>query len=133
MIEYLKLVGSTSDKAFIVARALQEIFNECPTISEDDIVKLWNNTYVVDEVRLKSMRYKRVHAILNDSIKLEEMFWNAYYNRDNSRIDSEIINSKDSYIDDFGIIWYLKHEKGIVGKLFAFYDGTIIDMQYKVE
>ena len=79
------------------------------------------------------MRYKRVHKILNDSNKLEEMFWNAYYNRDQSYIDFEIIDSKETYVDDIGIIWYIKHEKEIIGKLFAFYDGIIIDMHYKVE
>ena len=62
--------------------------------------------------------------------ELHELFWNAYYNRDNSTCQV----SKDNmcFIDRFGIVWFVKRRdvRWFCYDLFAYSDGKVIDANY---
>lgn len=130
-------------------RVIERIYMDCEQMSKADAYAIWKRSYG-KELKAKSKRmFDRANDLLcqmdqYDALpevdqnricrELDKMFWNAWYNRDGSRV-SFAPNGR-SFTDSFGIVWFIKsvgtHPNGSYAYgLYASVSGELIDAHYR--
>ena len=120
--EFLKGTGAPENsKTYEQFLKIEQIYMDCDHMSKEKAYRLWKSTYGKEAKLAKKEREERISRLAMpeeqyqqlpepDQIRigneLHELFWNAYYNRDNSTCQV----SKDNmcFIDRFGIVWFVK-------------------------
>ena len=144
--EFLKGTGAPENsKTYEQFLKIEQIYMDCDHMSKEKAYRLWKSTYGKEAKLAKKEREERISRLAMpeeqyqqlpepDQIRigneLHELFWNAYYNRDNSTCQV----SKDNmcFIDRFGIVWFVKRRdvRWFCYDLFAYSDGKGIDANY---
>lgn len=131
-------------------RVMQKIYTDCPSVSQNEIFRLWKKTYGKEMKERHRRMMDRADSLLMttddfqylpeiDQIRVREelakMFWLAYHNFDGS--SNGKFRSGRTYTDDFGIAWGLKQVGSstngcIVYGLFAVVDGICRNAHFRV-
>lgn len=144
--EFLKGTGAPENsQSYEQFLKIEQIYMDCEHMSKEQAYRIWKNTYGKEAKMARKAREERIKLLAmpedqyrnlpehdRESIanELHELFWNAYYNRD----DSTCKISKDNrcFIDRFGIVWFVKRRdvRWFHYDLFAYNDGKVIDANY---
>lgn len=145
--EFLKGTGAPENsKIYEQFLKIEQIYMDCDHMSKEEAYRLWKSTYGKEARLAKKERKERINRLAMpeeqyqklpepDQIRigneLHKLFWNAYYNRDNSTC--KISKDNRCYIDRFGIVWFVKKRLDVrwfCYDLFAYSDGKVIDANY---
>lgn len=144
--EFLKGTGAPENsQSYEQFLKIEQIYMDCEHMSKEKAYRIWKNTYGKEakiarkereeRIRLLSMpedQYRNLpeHDKTRIVNELHELFWNAYYNRDDSTC--KISEDNRCYIDRFGIVWFVKRRdvRWFHYDLFAYNDGKVIDANY---
>lgn len=145
--EFLKGTGAPENsQSYEQFLKIEQIYMECDHMSKEHAYKLWKSTYGKENRLARKDREERLKRLAMTVEQFEQLpeqdqagitdelhrlFWNAYYNRD----DSTCRVSKDNrcFIDRLGIVWFVKKRddcRAFNYDLYAYCDGKVVDAYY---
>ena len=124
---------------------IEQIYMDCSHMSKEKAYRFWKSTYGKEIKLARKEREERISRLAMTveqykklpepdqtaiSNELHELFWNAYYNRDNSVC--KVSKDNRCFIDRLGIVWFVKKKDiGIFDYgLYAYSDGRVINANY---
>lgn len=147
--EFLKGTGAPENKeTYEQFKLIEKIYMDCCQMTKQEAYSIWKKIYGKDlKLKRKKMldraemllcsveRYNELPTVDQDKIarELHKMFWNAWYNRDES--SCSISPDRRTFTDAYGIVWFIKgvntFPNGTVQYgLFAYVDGRTKNSHY---
>lgn len=144
--EFLKGTKAPENKeTYEQFKVIEKIYMDCETMSKSDAYAVWKKTYGKElKVRRKRMLDRAAsllctmdeYEVLPEpdqrriGDELERMYWNAWYNRDGSRM--RLADNGRCFTDTYGIVWIVKyvgsHPNGSCQYgLFAWVENELVD------
>lgn len=144
--EFLKGTGAPENSnTYEQFLKIEQIYMDCEHMTKEKAYRLWKDTYGKEAKIARREREERINRLAmpvekynslpeHDQLRiineLHELFWNAYYNKD----DSTCKASKDNrcFIDRLGIVWFVvrRDVRWFHYDLYAYSDGKVIDANY---